>query len=51
MIVAESERFILRWLTTADSAFILKIYNTDGFLQYVGDRNIRSLEDAHQFLL
>lgn len=51
MVVAESERLILRWLTTDDSAFILKIYNTDGFLQYIGDRNIRSLEDAHQFLL
>ncbi|MFT7689104.1 MAG: ribosomal-protein-alanine N-acetyltransferase [Candidatus Azotimanducaceae bacterium] len=51
MIVAESERLILRKLKVSDSAFILEIYNTDGFLRFIGDRNIRSLEDAQTFLV
>ena len=51
MLIAESERLIIKHLTEEDAAFILDIYNTEGFLQYIGDRNIRSLQDAKQFLI
>ena len=50
MIIAKSTRLTLRHLSELDSEFILAIYNTEGFLRFIGDRNIRSLSDARDFL-
>ncbi|MBL4681566.1 MAG: GNAT family N-acetyltransferase [Pseudomonadales bacterium] len=50
MIIAKSQRLTLRHLSRSDAEFILHIYNTEGFLRFIGDRNIRSLSDARDFL-
>ena len=50
MIIAKSERLTLRYLSDTDAEFILRLYNTKGFLNYIGDRNIRCLDDARDFL-
>jgi [ribosomal protein S5]-alanine N-acetyltransferase len=39
-------RLALRWLTIADADFMLKIWNDTDFVRYVGDRGLRSDEEA-----
>ena len=51
MIVLETERLILRPLTTADSQFILTLLNEPSFLRYIGDKKVRTPEDAAQYIL
>ena len=51
MIVLETERLILRKLTIDDSEFVLELLNEPSFLQYIGDRGVRNLEDARQYIL
>lgn len=41
-----SERLRLRWMTEADAAFCLSIWNDPDFIRYVGDRGIRTLDQA-----
>lgn len=36
--------------TSEDAPFILTLLNTPGFLQFIGDRGVRTLEDARQYL-
>jgi RimJ/RimL family protein N-acetyltransferase len=45
-----SERLTLRPLTLDDAAFILELVNEPGWLQYIGDRGIRSEEGARTYL-
>ena len=52
MLVLETERLLLRPFTTdKDAAFILTLLNEPSFLQYIGDKKVRNLDDARQYLL
>jgi len=51
MNVLETERLILRRFTIDDAQFILTLVNEPSFLHYIGDKKIRSLEDARQYIL
>jgi RimJ/RimL family protein N-acetyltransferase len=51
VIVLETERLILRRLSTDDSEFVLELLNEPSFLHYIGDRGVRNLEDAAQYIL
>lgn len=52
MIILETERLILRRLSPAsDAEFILKLLNEPSFLQYIGDKGVRTLKDARQYML
>ncbi len=51
MVVLETDRLILRKFNTADAAFILILLNNPSWLQYIGDRNVKTMEDAHNYLL
>jgi RimJ/RimL family protein N-acetyltransferase len=51
MIVLETERLVLRKLSTDDAEFVLELLNEPSFLQYIGDREVRNLEDARQYIL
>ena len=50
-MVLETERLILRRLSTDDAEFVLKLLNEPSFLRYIGDRGVRNLEDAAQYIL
>ena len=50
-IVLETERLLLRTPTTDDAAFMLRLVNEPSWLQYIGDRNVHTLEEAEQYLL
>ncbi|MGI8466847.1 MAG: GNAT family N-acetyltransferase [Pyrinomonadaceae bacterium] len=50
MIVLETERVILRWLTAVDADFILNLLNQPSFIQYIGDRGVKNLSDARLYI-
>ncbi|MDC0740595.1 GNAT family N-acetyltransferase [Polyangium mundeleinium] len=45
-----TERLTIRKLTPADAPFILRLVNDPDFLRYIGDRGVRTLEDAEAYL-
>jgi RimJ/RimL family protein N-acetyltransferase len=51
MIVLETERLILRQFSTNDAQFILTLLNEPSFLRYIGDKKVRNVEDAQQYIL
>lgn len=50
MIVCETPRLRLRHLTSNDAAFILQLLNEPEFIRNIGDREVRSLEDARRYV-
>lgn len=46
MIVAETNRLIISKFTLKDANFFLKLVNTPNWLKYIGDRNIKTVEEA-----
>lgn len=50
MIVLETSRLTLRRLCVADAAFILELLNEPGFRRNIGDRGVKSLKDASEYI-
>ena len=50
MIVLETDRLVLRRLSTHDAEFILGLLNEPSFLRYIGDRGVRTVEDARSYI-
>jgi RimJ/RimL family protein N-acetyltransferase len=48
--VAETSRLRLRHFTDDDAAFIVELLNDPDWIRFIGDRNIRSLDDARRYL-
>ncbi|WP_420429970.1 GNAT family N-acetyltransferase [Kordiimonas sp.] len=46
----ETERLRLREATLDDAAFTLSIYNDSAFLEFIGDKKLRTLEDARRYI-
>ncbi|HEX8244600.1 MAG TPA: GNAT family N-acetyltransferase [Longimicrobium sp.] len=51
MTVLETERLHLRHFAVEDAAFALRLLNEPSFLQNIGDRGVRTEEDAVRYLL
>jgi len=49
-MIFETKRLLLREFSTDDAEFIIKLVNTPGWLQYIGDKNIKSIEEAEYYL-
>lgn len=49
--ILETERLILRRLTLDDADFILELLNDPSFIQFIGDKNVRSVDDARTYIL
>jgi RimJ/RimL family protein N-acetyltransferase len=49
-VIVESERLRLRPLTVDDAAFVLELVSDPAFVEFIGDKGVRSLEDAERFL-
>jgi ribosomal-protein-alanine N-acetyltransferase len=50
-MVLETNRLRLRRLSVDDAAFILKLLNEPSFIQNIGDRHVRTIEDARAYIL
>lgn len=49
-VVLETDRLRLRRLTPTDASFIFALVNEPSFVENIGDRNVRSEEDAVQYI-
>jgi RimJ/RimL family protein N-acetyltransferase len=49
--VLETDRLTLRWLTLEDAEFILRLLNEPSWLQFIGDKGVRTLADARSYIL
>ena len=50
MKILETERLLLREMTAKDAEFVLELLNTPKFIKYIGDRGVRSAEEAADFI-
>ncbi len=48
--IIETERLILREFTFDDTKFILDLLNSPGWLEFIGDRNVKTENDAKEYL-
>lgn len=46
----ETERLLLQPISKSDASFILELYNSETFIKFIGDKKIRSLEDAEKYI-
>jgi RimJ/RimL family protein N-acetyltransferase len=49
-VVLETERLVLRELTGDDAEFILGLLNQPSFLRFVGDKGVRTVDDARAYI-
>jgi len=49
-VILTTDRLLMRQLTLADAAFVLELLNTPTYLKFIGDKNVRSIEDAKSHL-
>lgn len=50
MNILETERLRLREFTPEDASFIIELVNSPGWLKYIGDRNIKTTDQARTYL-
>jgi RimJ/RimL family protein N-acetyltransferase len=50
MYILHTERLHMRQLTEADAPFMHRMMNSEGWLQFIGDRHIRTHDDAAAYL-
>jgi RimJ/RimL family protein N-acetyltransferase len=51
MNVIQTERLGLRQLELHDAEFILELLNEPSFLRFIGDKGVRNLDDAREYIL
>jgi RimJ/RimL family protein N-acetyltransferase len=51
MKVLETERLILRWLTADDAAFMFELVTDPSWIEYIGDRGVKTIDDARAYVL
>lgn len=49
--VLETDRLILRRLSTDDAEFILELLNDPSWLRFIGDKGVRTVADARDYIL
>ena len=47
----ETERLLLEPMTINEAPFILELYNSPNFIKFIGDRNIKSIDDAENYII
>jgi len=50
-IVLDTERLILREVEAVDAPFILELLNSPGFLENIGDRGVRTEDEARAYIV
>jgi len=49
--VAETDRLVIRRFAPSDAGFVLRLLNEPSFLENIGDKGVRTLEQAERYLL
>lgn len=50
MIIVETERLLIRAFTIEDAPFVLGLLNEPAWLQFIGDKKVRNLGDAIEYI-
>ncbi|MFN0189458.1 MAG: GNAT family N-acetyltransferase [Bacteroidia bacterium] len=50
MIITSTDRLHIRELSVHDAPFIFRLVNSPSWLKYIGDRNVKTEEDAKKYL-
>ena len=50
LTVLETERLRLRQFAESDAAFVLELLNEPSWLRFIGDRGVRTLDDARGYI-
>jgi len=50
MNIIQTKRLLLRELELTDADFILELLNESGFLRFIGDKGVRTLTDAREYI-
>jgi len=50
-IILETDRLTLREFTIDDTDFIISLLNSPGWLEFIGDRHVKTEDQAKQYLL
>ncbi|HSO59046.1 MAG TPA: GNAT family N-acetyltransferase [Paenisporosarcina sp.] len=50
MKVIETERLVLRYMQTEDAKFMLALLNEPDWINYIGDRGIRTIDEAKKYI-
>jgi|SRR5688500_4960202 len=48
--ILETDRLVLKEVSADDAAFVLDLLNQPSFKQYIGDRGVRTLEQAREYI-
>ena len=51
MFTLTTARLVLRKFDTSDAEFVLRLLNEPSFIQFIGDKGVRNLNDAGQYIL
>lgn len=51
MNVLQTARLTLRWMSLDDAEFIVELLNDASFLRFVGDKGVRTTEEAGRYIL
>lgn len=49
-VILETERLVLCEVTADDDAFVLELLNQPSFKQFIGDRGVRNLDQAREYI-
>lgn len=50
MVIIETERLVLCHLVADDAEFVLELLNQPSFIRYIGDKGVRTLDDARHYI-
>lgn len=50
MEILTTQRLVLREVVETDDEFMLDLLNQPSFIKYIGDRNVRNLEQSREFI-
>ena len=46
----ETNRLLIKPTNLDDAGFVLELMNTDGWIRFIGDRNVHTIEDAKNYI-
>jgi len=50
MKLIKTERLVLSHTELSDAAFLLDLYNTPKWIKYIGDRDVKTVDDARRYI-
>ena len=50
-VILKTKRLVIRKFNLDDAAFIIQLMNSPGWLQFIGDRNMKTVDDAKNYLI